>query len=179
MTNNENENEIIDELERPDYGFGVADYNWDEILPGLWQGGTHDEDDIRSYLYKQDDARVTLDNFDFVATLYSWAKPADWFVREYRYGIYDSTIEQIDLDKLWDLVDLTHKEWKAGSRVLVRCQAGWNRSGLVMALVLIKEGYKAQEAIDLIQRKRSGRPLCNLRFVKWLQSLDETFDLQN
>lgn len=176
----ENKNlDNLEQLERPDYGFGVADHTWDEILPGLWQGGTHEEDDIRSFRYKTDEARVTLDDFDFVATMYSWAKPVDWFVREYRYGIYDSTIEQIDLDKLWDLVDLTHAEWKAGNRVLVRCQAGWNRSGLVMALILLKEGYTAREAINLIQSKRSGRPLCNPRFVKWLLSLDETFDIKN
>lgn len=169
--------ETQNNLERPDYGFGETDSVWNEILPGLWQGGTHEVDDLRHPKYQpMSTPRVTSVDFDFVATLYAWAKPVDWFVREYRYGVYDSKVEDLDLDQLLDLVDLIHKEWKAGNRVLVRCQAGWNRSGLVMALVLQKEGYSAREAIDLIRSKREGLPLCNKEFVKWLLSFDETVD---
>jgi hypothetical protein len=168
--NNEN-------LTRPDTGrYNAGERIWDEILPNLWMGGTHEEDDFRSPLYNHADARVTSKHFDFVASLYAWSKPADWFVREYRYGVYDSKVEHLDLDQLLDLVDMVHSEWKAGNRVLVRCQAGWNRSGLVMALVLQKEGYSAREAIALIKNKRDGHPLCNAEFVKWLLSFDETVD---
>jgi hypothetical protein len=134
------ENTNNDNLTRPDYGwYDKGEKVWNEILPGLWQGGTHEQDDARSPLFRNAPALVTSKDFDFVATLYAWAKPVDWFVREYRYGVYDSRIEDLDLDQLLNLVDLVHKEWKAGNRVLVRCQAGWNRSGLVMALVLQKE----------------------------------------
>ena len=168
--NNEN-------LTRPDTGrYNAGERIWDEILPNLWMGGTHEEDDFRSPLYNHADARVTSKHFDFVASLYAWSKPADWFVREYRYGVYDSKVEHLDLDQLLDLVDMVHSEWKAGNRVLVRCQAGWNRSGLVMALVLQKEGYSAREAVALIKSKRDGYPLCNAEFVKWLVSFDETVD---
>jgi hypothetical protein len=168
--NNEN-------LTRPDTGrYNSGERIWDEILPNLWMGGTHEEDDFRSNLYNHADSRVTSKNFDFVATLYAWSKPVDWFVREYRYGVYDSKVDDLDLDKILDLVDMIHSEWKAGNRVLVRCQAGWNRSGLVMAMVLQKEGYSAREAIALIRGKRDGYPLCNAEFVKWLLSFDETVD---
>jgi hypothetical protein len=37
-----------------------------------------------------------------------------------------------------------------------------------MALILIKDGLKPQEAIDLIRNKRSDRALCNRSFVSWL-----------
>jgi len=168
--NNEN-------LTRPDTGrYNAGERIWDEILPNLWMGGTHEEDDFRSPLYNHADSRVTSKDFDFVATLYAWSKPVDWFVREYRYGVYDSKVEDLELDKILDLVDMVHSEWKAGNRVLVRCQAGWNRSGLVMAMVLQKEGYSAREAIALIRGKRDGYPLCNAEFVKWLLSFDETVD---
>ena len=62
-----------------------------------------------------------------------------------------------------------HEDWKQGQRVLIRCQAGMNRSRLIMALVLIREGYTADEAINLIRTKRSKHALFNGRFEKWLK----------
>jgi hypothetical protein len=38
-----------------------------------------------------------------------------------------------------------------------------------MALVLIREGYTAEDAIDLIRTKRSKHALFNGRFEKWLK----------
>lgn len=54
----------------------------------------------------------------------------------------------------------------------MRCQAGLNRSGLVMALVLIREGYTADEAIALIRLRRGSAALCNHQFVAWLRQVD-------
>ncbi len=53
-------------------------------------------------------------------------------------------------------------------RVLIRCQAGWNRSGLITSLVLMRAGYSAQEAIDLIRERRSHHALCNQTFEQFL-----------
>ena len=39
---------------------------------------------------------------------------------------------------------------------------GWNRSGLITALALMKSGYDPKEAIDLIRARRSPHALCNL-----------------
>jgi protein-tyrosine phosphatase len=44
-----------------------------------------------------------------------------------------------------------------------------NRSGLIMALVLIREGYTAEDAINLIRANRSKHALFNGRFEKWLK----------
>ena len=66
--------------------------------------------------------------------------------------------------------DWAYSEWKAGEAVLIRCQAGANRSGLVMALVLMKEGLSAQDAIDAIRSKRSFA-FSNSAFVKWLLTI--------
>jgi len=61
--------------------------------------------------------------------------------------------------------------WK---KVATRCQMGWNRSSLIVALVLLEEGYKAQEAINLIREKRSPAALCNPEFVRFLKKVSET-----
>lgn len=52
--------------------------------------------------------------------------------------------------------------------VLVRCKAGMNRSGLVVARTLIERGFRPEEAIDLIRRRRHRRALNNRAFVAWL-----------
>ena len=138
---------------------------WSEILPGLWQGGTHDNDVVYD---KYRMVGITADDFDFVTTLYAHANPVDWFAQEIRYGIYDSDISHFDMDELVGVVEITHRAWKRGKRTLIRCQAGWNRSGLVMAMVLMLEGYTAKDAIELIRERRSRYALCNRRFEEWL-----------
>jgi len=65
-------------------------------------------------------------------------------------------------------VEFGHNRLKSGDRVLVRCQAGLNRSGLVTALILMKEGLTAQDAIDLIRTKRHEDALFNTSFANWL-----------
>ena len=107
--------------------------------------------------------------------MYAWARPADWSVQELRYGIPDNLISDIDLNRLRKAVDFAHQQWKSGDRVLIRCQAGLNRSGLVTALVLIKEGYSPDQAIDLIRAKRGEDALCNSQFEQWLLTSAASF----
>lgn len=169
----DNEGNYIN-LEAPQYEeFSYDEPTWSEILPGLWQGGTGERDDLLEKGYApRETPEVTKGDFDFVVTLYGFAKPVDWFVREYRYGVYDSDGEDINFDELHAIAEMAHAEWKRGSRVLIRCQAGWNRSGLTMALVLMREGYSAVEAIQLIRERRTKWALCNDDFVSYLVGLD-------
>lgn len=165
--------ELFDRLYHPPRprGFNHLDPLWSEVLPGLWQGGTDDEDLIG----KRDEfapAEITAADFDTVVTMYRFANPVDWQVREFRFGIYDCPIENMPQAELFDLVRLAHSDWKRGKRVLVRCQAGLNRSGLVSALILIREGYTAVEAIELLRAARSNWVLFNLSFVDFLLHLD-------
>jgi protein-tyrosine phosphatase len=141
---------------------------WTEILPRLWIGGTADHDTD----FQLTKPYITTTHFDTVVTLYAAANPVDWFVREVRYGFWDSDVSHIDSEDLFDLVRVAHSDWKRGKRVLIRCQAGWNRSGLIMALVLMREGWRAGHAIDVLRRKRSPNVLCNLSFDRWLRSQD-------
>ena len=139
---------------------------YNQILPGLFMGGTANDDVV--HVGNGGNYRVTARDFDTVVTMYSYANPVDWNVKEYRYGIYDSIIADINLPRLERLVEEAYSSWKNGERVLIRCQAGLNRSGLVTALVLMKDGYSAREAIELIREKRSPEALFNDHYVDWL-----------
>jgi Dual specificity phosphatase, catalytic domain len=140
---------------------------WSEILPGLWQGGTDDYDVIGVAGHCPN--RVTSTHFDSVYTLYARANAASWNVKEVRFGFADGDMTDFDPEAdLYFAVREAHADWKAGKRVLVRCQAGLNRSGLVMALVLIREGYTPEQAVELIRQNRGDIALCNDTFVRWL-----------
>ena len=141
---------------------------YSEILPGLWQGGTHDFDTLE--FPKEYPIWKSEKQFDSVATLYAIAHPVGWGISERRYGFPDSALLEKDIPEIHSLVDWIYDEWKSGKKVLVRCQAGYNRSGICVALTLMKDGYTAQEAIDLIRARRSPYALCNQNFVEYLRS---------
>ena len=146
---------------------------YSEILSNLFMGGTDDEDVIhipaRVYSRREDLP------FDSMVTMYAWARPADWNVQEFRYGVPDASIKDIDLNRLRQAVEFGYDRWKQGDRLLVRCQAGLNRSGLVMALILIKDGFTPYQAIDLIRQRRTDIALFNENFVNWLLTSGANF----
>jgi len=137
---------------------------YSEILPGLYMGGTHDEDVV----FKGQKDNFHKKNFDCVITMYAWAQPCDWDVQEMRYGIPDSEIKDVELAKLIEIAQWGHKKWLSGERVLVRCQAGLNRSGLITALILLLEGMSPEQAIAHIRHKRSPVALFNKAYFDWI-----------
>jgi hypothetical protein len=60
-------------------------------------------------------------------------------------------------------------EWRALGPTLVHCEGGWNRSGLVAALALIRSGTDPEDAIALLRAKRSSLVLFNPYFAAWLR----------
>jgi protein-tyrosine phosphatase len=143
------------------------------IAPNLFQGGTDDLDVI--HLAQTNNRPRTDLPFDAIVTMYAWARPADWKVQEFRYGVPDASITDIDLDRLRQAVDFGYDRWKQGDRVLVRCQAGLNRSGLVLALILIKDGLTPAQAITRIRDNRGEDALFNRDFHNWLLTEGESF----
>jgi protein-tyrosine phosphatase len=143
------------------------------IAPNLFQGGTDDLDVI--HLAQTNNRPRTDLPFDAIVTMYAWARPADWNIQEFRYGVPDAAITDIDLNRLRQAVEFGHERWKQGDRVLIRCQAGLNRSGLVLALILIKDGKTAEEAIAMIRENRGEDALFNNDFHAWLLKEGETF----
>ena len=55
----------------------------------------------------------------------------------------------------------------------VHCQAGLNRSGVVVARALMLEGYSADRAITVLRKLRGPDVLFNEAFVRWLESEDK------
>ena len=129
------------------------DYAADEILPGLFQGGT--EDDAVVGCRAPAGHRSLSSPYDTIVTLYADALPAAWGVEEMRYGFPDSSLTPTVVGKALRLAAFAHARWTAGERVLIRCQAGVNRSGLITALVLMVDGRTAHEAIELIRERRA------------------------
>lgn len=52
-----------------------------------------------------------------------------------------------------------------GERVLVTCQMGLNRSGLIVAMTLRGKGIEPSEVIAMVRRARGGNALTNPHFV--------------
>jgi len=144
---------------------------WSEILSGLWLGGTDDFDTIDYEANTFGPREITKKEFEVVVTLYAWARPVDWFVEEVRYGFYDDSSDNFDEAAVLRAAKYAHEQWKSGKSVLVRCQAGINRSGLVMGIVLMMEGYTAEQAIELMRSKRSSSVLINRSFENYLKEL--------
>jgi protein-tyrosine phosphatase len=121
----------------------------------LWQGGC-----IMSIKLPED--------FNFVLSLYPWEKyhlgPDTERLEVTMYDSLDQATEQAD-----ELADLVVGKLLDGQKVLVHCQAGLNRSGLITALALIKLGSTPSEAIDLLREQRTTEVLCNSAFEEFVR----------
>ena len=141
-----------------------------EILDGLWMGGTEDDD-----VMDQPKKLSTFEHglpFNAVVTLYAWAHPMPWGIEELRWGFADGRMDSVDVNRLHRVARWAHERWRAGDNVLIRCQAGMNRSGLITALVLMMADYSAADAIRLLRAKRSEVVLFNENFVDYLVGLE-------
>ena len=73
-----------------------------------------------------------------------------------------------DVAMLEMLADTVNRARERGT-VLVHCQAGLNRSGLITALALIRSSkYAPDAAIAHLRERRCDAVLCNAAFAKWL-----------
>lgn len=144
---------------------------FDEILPNLYMGGTDDNDIVR--FGKKLPQLHEREEFDAVVTCYSYAQPMSWYVHENRYGFADGPMDIETFKKVIELSDWLYEKWQSGARCLSRCQMGYNRSGIVLGAVLIKHGYTAEEAIQLIRQKRSPHALNNVSFLNCLRNYEQ------
>lgn len=126
------------------------------VEDNLWQGG------CRTGI-------VLPDNFKYVVSLYQWEKYTlpEGCIRQ-EVEMYDAGFvpEVAQLNALANIVN-DYRDREDGD-VLVHCQAGLNRSGLVTALSLVKRGYTPENAIKKLREGRSPMVLCNTHFEQWL-----------
>ena len=149
-------------------GVPWPDQEWSEIIPGLWQGG---------HIYRINGLPFSTDltgqGFEFIVSLHidpgmpkSVPGPE---VEHLVYEIRDGLVLPEDEAMLHNLAEQVSAAVSLGMKTLVRCQAGYNRSGLVVALALIKRGYRPDDAIRLLRERRSSWVLCNPAFVDYLK----------
>lgn len=126
-----------------------------EIAHNLWQGGCQDGLQLPHFI-------------KHIVSLYPWEAYAIHHNIDSSLTVkmYDSL--QQDTEKIQELarwVNICRKE----GPVLVHCQAGLNRSSVVVARALMLEGKTADEAIDLLRENRSPACLCNSAFEDYLR----------
>ncbi len=142
---------------------------YSQIAATLWQGGTDDEDTTfrgRKRLPALSDPRP----FDVVVSLCAHSLPVGWLVKELRFAFPDGPIDAALYEEVERIADWAYSEWKSGKKVLIRCQAGMNRSSLVTALVLMRDGLTASEAVELLRKKRSSYVFSNKHFLDYVES---------
>jgi protein-tyrosine phosphatase len=77
-----------------------------------------------------------------------------------------------------DTVHLVSDSLQAGSKVLVSCLEGLNRSGLICALTLCHLGVDSSLALECVRRARSPKALSNSYFVRVIGVLGPLFQLK-
>ncbi|ACU74323.1 dual specificity protein phosphatase [Catenulispora acidiphila DSM 44928] len=139
---------------------------WSEVAPRLWMGG-------HEYIAGDGEwtTAVVADQFDVVYSLhfregYGPGTGVDHHVLE----VPDDVLTARQIFAVEKFAASAALDYAAGRRVLVRCRAGMNRSGLVVAEVLIRCGYTAPDAIAMIRRRRAAGALSNLSFVAYLET---------
>jgi len=142
----------------------LCDDPWNEVAPGLWQGGH----DVRIPSTR---ACVVTDEFDLVVSLTAREGygPADG-VEHVVVRLADAAVDGPTGARVEEAADLVRTAVAAGRRVLVRCSGGLNRSGLVVAAALIRDGAAPTAAIDAVRRARGPYALTNPAFVTWLKA---------
>lgn len=126
-----------------------------EVTDNLWQGGCTN-------------GLMLPPHIDHLVSLYPWER----YTRRHELKsnlsvrLYDS-VDGFDPDQFVALAQWVNVCRRSGP-VLVHCQAGLNRSGLVAGLALVLDGMAPSEAVALLREKRSPAVLCNPVFAAWL-----------
>lgn len=136
---------------------------YDRVAPKLWQGSAPTEG-----CYEKFDA-IVLCAVEHQPK-YLWDTVRGRFRGEVLRAPFRDTDEPTrdELIAARDAAVSVAARVTAGKRVLVTCQAGLNRSGLVSALALCTavEGMTPGDAIDLVRRARGPWALSNPAFVR-------------
>ncbi|MEE1760098.1 MULTISPECIES: protein-tyrosine phosphatase family protein [unclassified Streptomyces] len=141
---------------------------WSEIVPGLWMGGHEFAGPAGTGGVE---FAVVRDEFDLVLTLLRLpGHGPDDGVEHHVWPIPDGPLDGTQLAGVMRLAQAACDALEDGKRVLVRCYSGYNRSGLVVAHALIRDGHSAEEAIRLIRTRRSPWALHNELFVEYLHT---------
>lgn len=137
---------------------------WNEIMPDMWMGGM--------YFGPSMTACAPEDQFDVVVSMAGrggiFTRVNSETVTRHNFFIDDGQLGPGEMALALEAAELVSEYWAEDNRILVRCNMGLNRSGLIVALALVDHGNDAQKVIDRIREKRSPNALCNPWFVKYI-----------
>lgn len=152
-------------------------FNWDRndpswagtaILERLFLGGTPRNDVVvqPGAVSSPWQPSVHRGLYDACVTLTPISGPAGSGVLELRVPLNDRDGEPLDLNVLGGVVAWILERYRAGNRVLVRCHAGLNRSGLVAvpAMTWIAPDLSFDEALSIARVNRHELVLCRSEF---------------
>lgn len=151
---------------------------YDEILPNLFlgghvwvEGGRHKNG--RHSQMSQDPS------WGYVVSAYLEPRSENAFPRcDNRMVIFDDTEKGLS-DDVWEqirsAVNQAARRWQDGEKVLIRCQAGYNRSGLMMCLVLMILGFTAERAIHQVRWRRGPDVLINSVFERYVHEKENEY----
>ncbi|MEU5521733.1 dual specificity protein phosphatase family protein [Streptomyces sp. NPDC047860] len=144
----------------------APDAPWSEVVPGLWMGG-HEFRGLTGQL----EFAVVNRQFDLVQTLLRMpGHGPDPGIEHHVWPIPDGPLDGTQLAGVIRLAEAACEALDDGRTVLVRCYHGYNRSGLVIAHALMRQGRTAEAAIRLIRSRRSSWALHNELFVDYLRA---------
>ncbi len=130
-----------------------------EIVPGLYQGSVY----TSSRSWHQHGISVVIDLAGAMdpslSVYFAWGLYVYWPIEDGPMP-EEATIRS--------LAEFALQMMREGHKVLVRCQAGHNRSGLVTARVLIADGWSPTDAVSKVRDARGPLALTNRAFVDWL-----------
>lgn len=125
-----------------------------EITEGFYQGGCKN-------------GLVLPENIEHLVSLYPWEQynvthDLDSRLEVRMYDSVDNGPDMVEVERIADWVNACRRQ----GPTLVHCQAGLNRSGLIAAIALLRDGEDRtpREAIDLLRSSRSTAVLCNPAF---------------
>ncbi len=128
-----------------------------EVLPDLWLGGCEDGLILPVFIKN-------------LVSLYPWETYT--VQHELQSSLEVRMFDSVDqaFDQVDHIADWVNSCRNTGP-TLVHCQAGLNRSSLVVARALMLRGMTAADAISVIREKRSPVCLSNPSFERWLRQI--------
>ena len=133
-----------------------------EVDKNLWVGATPTGDaDVRG--------------FDLVVLAAEERQPQLYGTRVLRVPLDDAKPSEEDVRKAWAASQIIAAARSRGANVLIACNMGINRSSWIAAMVLMRSGMTADQAIRRIRWRRKHpllKPLSNPYFVEVLHALD-------
>lgn len=155
------------------YNVNYPNAEYHEILPNLYLGG---------HVWRDDSGRIRDGRSSSISNDPSWDYVVSAYIEGYsektlpqcdmRLVLFDDTEEGLDEDtwrRVGSAVDEAVARYKQNQKILVRCQAGYNRSGMLMCLILMRLGYTADEAIELARECRGKDVLINKSFERYVR----------